>query len=140
MTAAARALALTGGLALAAVGHAQAPEADAGLVGTWTVTAEGRRGPAESKLVIERTDDGYAGTTQREGRDARELRNIRTDGDSFSFETTVRVMGMGIDLTYSGTVSGNSISGVIDTPRGERPFTAVRRPAASEAGEAPPAE
>ena len=131
------ALALIGGLAFATAGHAQAPEADAGLAGTWILTAEGRRGPAESKLVIRRTDDGYVGTTQREGRDARELRNIQTDGESFSFETTVKAIGMSIDLTYTGTLSGDSMSGVIDTPRDERPFTAVRRPGASDAGDAP---
>ena len=119
-------VALIAGLTFAAVGHVQTSETDAELVGTWTITGEGRRGPAQSQLVIERTDAGYAGTMRQEGRDARELRNIAADGDDFSFEITARVMGMSIDLFYRGSVSGDSMGGLIDTPRGERPFTGVR--------------
>ena len=35
-------------------------------------------------------------------------------------------MGM-IDLTYSGTVAGDSVSGTVATPMGERPFAGERK-------------
>ena len=134
MNAALRAAALIAALTAAAAAHAQTP-LPAAAEGAWIITSEGRRGPAQSGLLIERTAAGHVGTMQREGRDALTLQNVQAHGDGLSFKVTLRVMGMSIDLAYRGTVSGDSISGLIETPRGERPFTGTRA-ASADAGSA----
>lgn len=120
------------------VGVASADTApEAGLVGAWTITSEGRRGPSESVLTVAMAEDGsYHGTwVGQRGREL-EVRNLVVEGDSFSFEMTVSLPVMRVDLTYRGTLAGDSMSGTIETPRGEQPFTGVRREAAEGGDEA----
>ena len=119
-------------------GAANADTASApGLVGAWVITSEGRRGPSDSVLTVATAEDGsYSGTwVGQRGREL-EVRNILVEGDSFSFEMTVKLPVMSVDLTYRGTLAGDAMSGTIETPRGEQPFTGVRREAAEAGGEA----
>ena len=120
------------------VGVASADTAPAaGLVGAWAITSEGRRGPSESVLTVAMAEDGsYHGTwVGQRGREL-DVRNLMVEGDSFSFEMTLSLRVMSVDLTYRGTLTGDSMSGTIETPRGEQPFTGVRREAAAVDGEA----
>lgn len=48
------------------------------------------------------------------------------DGDTFSFSVTMSMRGNSLTLEFSGTVSGDEMSGTIATPRGDRPFTGKR--------------
>lgn len=121
----------------AAAGQAQAGDADdaqvSGLAGTWVITSEGRRGPQDSVLTVTRTDAGLEGVWVGPRGNALTVRNLQVDGDSFSFGITFRVRIINVDLTYRGTRAGDTLSGTIDTPRGEQPFTGVRREAGGEA-------
>lgn len=112
-------------------------DATPGLEGVWVITSEGRRGPSESVLTITTAEDGgYHGTwVGQRGREL-EVRNLMVEGDSFSFEMTLSLRVMSVDLTYLGTLAGDSMSGTIETPRGEQPFTGARREAAEVDGEA----
>ena len=100
--------------------------AHAELAGTWALTSEGRQGTNHSVLTVEQTEDGYTGSiTGRRG--TRELSDLTVDGDSFSFTFMMRApMGL-IELTYSGTVSGDTLSGSIGAPVGDRPFSGTRK-------------
>ncbi len=108
--------------AIAAIGIATHAE----VAGSWALTSEGGRGTNRSTLIIERTAEGYRGTLEGQ-RGTRELPSIAVDGESFSFELTVRPLMREINLTYAGTVSGDTVSGTITTPRGERPFSGTRK-------------
>ena len=108
--------------AMAAIGIA----AQAEVAGSWALTSEGMRGTNHSVLTIERTDEGYRGNLEGQ-RGSRELPAITVDGDSFSFELTMQTRMGDIDLSYAGTVTGDTVSGTIATPMGERPFSGTRR-------------
>lgn len=108
---------------VAVAGLALATQAD--VAGRWALTSEGMRGTNRSVLTIERTEEGYRGSIAGQ-RGARDLPAIAVDGDSFSFELTLPTRMGEIDLTYTGTVSGDTVSGTIATPMGQRPFSGTR--------------
>lgn len=109
-------------VAIAAIGIV----AHAEVAGIWALTSEGPRGTNRSELTIERTEDGYHGVLEGQ-RGTRKLPAINVDGDSFSFELTMQTRMGDIDLSYTGTVSGDTVSGTIATPMGERPFSGTRK-------------
>ena len=109
-------------VAIAAIGMV----AHAEVAGIWALTSEGLRGTNQSVLTIERTEDVYHGVLEGQ-RGTRELPAINVDGDSFSFELTMQTRMGDIDLSYSGTVSGDTVSGTIATPMGERSFSGTRK-------------
>ena len=98
----------------------------AGLVGTWTLSGEGREGPTTSELTVTEADDGYAGSLTNQ-RGTAELQSISVDGDSFSFVISMETRMGDIELTYSGTVSGDTLDASVETPMGSRPVTGVRK-------------
>ena len=100
--------------------------AHAEVAGKWAITWEGFRGTNRNVLTLEETDDGYQAHIAGP-RGERTIDAVAVDGDTFSFDLSMRTrMGM-IDLTYSGTVAGDSVSGTVATPMGERPFTGERK-------------
>jgi imidazolonepropionase-like amidohydrolase len=60
------------------------------------------------------------GTTQ--------IRDGRVTADGFSFGGSVVFGGATIDITVIGSVTGNQISGTVDSPQGAVPFTGTRVP------------
>ena len=114
-------------------GHPADADAPSGLVGAWVITSEGRRGPSESLLTVEHTDAGYRGTWVGPRGNELEVDNLQIDGTNFSFGMTLNIRIMNVKLTYRGTLAGDAVSGTIDTPRGQQPFTGARRQADSEA-------
>ena len=100
--------------------------AHAELAGTWALTSEGRQGANRSVLTVEQTEDGYTGSIAGR-RGTRDVSALTVDGDSFSFTLMMRApMGL-TERTYSGTVSGDTLSGSISTPAGDRPFSGTRK-------------
>ena len=100
--------------------------AHAEVVGKWAISWEGFRGTTRNVVTIEQTEDGYRGQVAG-ARGERTVDTVAVDGDTFSFDVSVRTrMGM-IDLTYSGTVEGDSVSGTVATPMGEQPFEGTRQ-------------
>lgn len=57
-----------------------------------------------------------------------ELRNGSVTGNRFSFAASVPFGGMSIDINVSGTVTGNQISGSIDSPQGAVAFSGTKVP------------
>lgn len=97
-----------------------------GLVGKWTITFEGAQGTRTNELTVVEADDGYTGSLVGQ-RGTTELASISVDGESFSFSFTMQTPAAGeLAITYSGTVSGDTMSGNIETPMGGIPFTGVR--------------
>ena len=98
----------------------------AGLAGTWTLTSEGRQGTNTSELTVAATEDGHTGSLAGR-RGTAELQSVAVDGDSFSFTVTMETRMGNFDLEYKGTVSGDTLTGTIETPMGDRPFKGTRK-------------
>jgi hypothetical protein len=57
-----------------------------------------------------------------------QIKNGRVSPDGFSFGSSVEFSGAAIDISVSGKVTGNQISGIIDSPQGAVPFSGTRNP------------
>lgn len=56
------------------------------------------------------------------------IKDGKVTAEGFSFAASVEFGGSTIDIVVKGTVSGNQISGTIDSPQGTFPFTGTRNP------------
>ena len=95
------------------------------LIGTWTIKSQSPRGTQESELVVRKDGDGLAGTLN--GRRSREIAEIKRSGDTFSFAIEFDTPRGSFRLAYKGTIDAHTLSGSVETPRGARPFTGVRK-------------
>ncbi|MGE3467577.1 MAG: hypothetical protein AB7J13_11665, partial [Pyrinomonadaceae bacterium] len=56
------------------------------------------------------------------------ISNGRVSGTGFNFTTNVSFQGVQMDITVMGTISGNQISGTVDSPQGSVPFSGTKNP------------
>ena len=56
------------------------------------------------------------------------IRDGKVTADGFSFGATVEFGGTQVEINVKGTVTGNQVSGTIDSPQGTVPFTGTRNP------------
>ena len=56
------------------------------------------------------------------------VKDGKVTAEGFSFAATVEFGGSSIDIFVKGTVSGNQLTGTIDSPQGTVPFTGTRNP------------
>ena len=97
-----------------------------GLAGTWTLTRQTDDGPAESEMTVVEADGEFSGTLVSP-RGTMEVESIAVDGDSFAFTVTVEGRLFDMDLDYSGTVSGDAMTGKVEMAMGSAEFTGVRK-------------
>lgn len=58
-----------------------------------------------------------------------EIKNGKMTADGgFTFDTSVSFGGQNFDVTYTGRVNGNQISGTVNTPQGAIPFSGTKKP------------
>lgn len=57
-----------------------------------------------------------------------QISNGRVTAGGFSFTTSVLFGGASLDISVSGSINGNSISGTIDSPQGAVPFAGTKNP------------
>ena len=97
------------------------------VVGQWKLNVETPNGTTNPILTINAADAGYSGTYV-DPRGSFELKEIRVDGNTFSFPLTITIPIGTLDLQYTGKVEGDTISGSIGNPQGAIPFVGVRMP------------
>jgi hypothetical protein len=95
------------------------------LAGTWTLTIDTPRGIQHPTLVIRQDGETYSGV-YNSLRGPIDIETIRRDGDNFQFPLKITVPIGEIEVNYSGTISGDDMTGSVQSPRGEVPFTAKR--------------
>ncbi len=95
--------------------------------GIYDITMETRRGMQTLELVIEATPDGYAGALNGGRAGDRAIASITVDGDNFEFPLAIDTPMGEMKLTYKGSVSGDDVTGHIETQMGTRPFSGTRR-------------
>ena len=114
------------------------PGAAQDLTGTWEISTQGGRGgPQAMTLVVTQDGQGLTGTLTRTipsrggrggGAMESDVENGMIEGKNFSFQVTLSFQGNSFTQSFSGAISGVSIKGTIEGPRGQgRPFNGERR-------------
>ena len=116
-----------------------APASAQSFVGEWIATAKTVQGEIAERLIVTKTDAGYAIAVEQVTELPPELPragpgvDIVLDGDKFSYKRVVTFPGGSLDVFYDGVVSGNSFAAQveIDGVPGLTPYNGVRvKPAA----------
>ena len=97
----------------------------ANVAGKWEMTSESPRGTQTSTFSFEQEGNVLTGTVETQ-RGSSPISSGSVEGNVVTF-TLVRGMGeRSMEFTYTGTVDGDTISGSMSTPRGDREFTMKR--------------
>jgi hypothetical protein len=83
-------------------------------------TLTGTLALTQQSAILSGTMQTQLGTTQ--------IKDGRVTPDGFNFSATVDYGGATIEIVVRGTVSGNQISGTIDSPQGTVSFTGTKNP------------
>ena len=130
--------AFLGLLLVASAGEAQA---QANVAGTWEISWETQRGPMTTTFTFVQDGNAFIGNAEMAmrggppggggggGGETREVEitDGKIDGNTITFSMA---MGMGersMSFAFTGTVTGDAMEGTMTTPRGETPFTGVRK-------------
>ncbi len=103
----------------------------ANVAGKWEMTTETPRGTMTTIFTFEQDGNTLTGTSEGQRGGGVPISAGSVDGNVVTF-TVVRGggnRGMGnrsMEMTYTGTVEGDTITGTMNTPRGEREFTMKR--------------
>ncbi len=107
-------------------GGGATPSATPDIAGTWTINIEIPGQALTVTAVITQQEKTLRGTLQTQFGNA-ELQNGTISADGFSFKVTLNV-GQQIDVTFTGKATGNQMSGVVNSPQGDAPFTGTKNP------------
>lgn len=105
-----------------------AATSEAGLSGTWALSASLGGQPVISTLTLEQQGSRFSGRISTDSFGSGEITDGSVSGNSFRFSTNLDSGGQSISLSYEGTFNGNQMSGTVQTPRGPLPFTGTRNP------------
>ena len=95
------------------------------VLGQWKLTVETPNGTTNPILTINAADAGYSGTYVGP-RGSFELKEIKVEGNTFSFPLTITIPIGKMDFQYTGKVEGDTLSGSIGNAQGTIPFVGVR--------------
>ena len=98
---------------------------DADLSGTWTLTIETPMGISNPVLTIWKSGGGYEGSYESR-RGKRVVEDVVVEGQTFSFRMMVSMPMGDFEMTYKGSIDGETISGTIGNPMGEIAFVGKR--------------
>ncbi len=102
-----------------------APAFAAELTGTWTLSIDTPRGVQNPTLEVVNNDGVYSGT-YNSIRGPLPIEQITIAGETFEFPLVITVPIGEISVLYKGRIEGDAMSGLVQNPRGEVPFTGVR--------------
>ena len=98
---------------------------NAPVLGKWTSTTETPQGTFEVVYEFTEADGELKGTWSNPRRNG-DLTNVSWDGETLKFGREVGRGGQTFNLNFEATVDGDTMTGKMITPRGEREFTAKR--------------
>ncbi len=110
-------------------GPGATPAATAGpsMGGTYTITIDVPGQPLQATLNLTQAGTTINGTMVSQ-LGSSQVTNGRATANGFSFATSVQFGGAGIDISVMGTVSGNQVSGTVDSPQGTVQFSGTKNP------------
>lgn len=97
------------------------------LGGTYSITIEVPGQPLAATLNFTQQGARLTGTMVSQ-LGSSQISNGSVTGSRFSFSTAVVFGGAQMDISLQGTVSGNQISGTVDSPQGAVPFSGTKNP------------
>jgi hypothetical protein len=115
---------------------AGAPALAQSAVGDWAISVETPNGTFESVMMISNTGDAYAvefddppppGTPADAPPMESTVSDVVVDGSSFSFKRVLTTPQGPFELTYTGTVDGDSLTGSATSAFGDVPITGTRK-------------
>ncbi|MFM9905008.1 MAG: amidohydrolase family protein [Pyrinomonadaceae bacterium] len=108
-------------------GGGAAPAAGPNVAGSYAITIDIPGSPTNGTLNFSQAGSALTGSIgTAEG--ASPIRDGKVTADGFSFGATVPFQGGSLEITVRGTVSGNQISGTIDSQAGAVPFSGTKNP------------
>lgn len=118
-----------------ATGGQAPPAAGQDALGDWRLSVNSPQGATEVTLSIHRQDGVLSGNLSSQMGDA-PLRDIRINGNQLNAIATLNMSGQTMEMTISGTISGNSIRGSLSLAgMGSFDFTGTKQPRESAAKE-----
>ena len=97
----------------------------AGVSGDWEITSETPRGTMTRAVTFEQDGNTLTGSIETQG-GSLPIQKGSVDGNKISFAVVVSRGGNSFEMTYKGTVDGDTAKGTFQTPRGEVPWTGRR--------------
>lgn len=97
------------------------------ISGTYSVTLQIPGQPLPATMVLTQQGSTLTGTLQSQLGTA-PIRNGGVTADGFSYNATVEFQGSSIEIFVKGSVTGNQISGTVDSPQGAIPFSGTKTP------------
>jgi len=95
------------------------------MSGVWEISSETPRGTMTRKVTFEQDGSSLTGTMEtRMG--SVPIQNGSVEGNKISFTVVFSRGERSFEMTYSGTVEGDTAKGTYQTPRGEVEWTAKR--------------
>jgi hypothetical protein len=107
------------------------PSADAkpseapGIAGKWTMTVETPQGSMSNQLELKLDGKTVTGTITSDQVGSANLKGEFADG-KLTFSMSIDAGGQQLDLTFTGALKDDKLSGSITSPMGEIPWAAVR--------------
>lgn len=98
------------------------------ISGKYSVTIEVPGQAVSANFNFNQSGSVLLGSIDLTGVGSAQITNGRVTDDGFSFVATVPFNGASLDITVSGKVSGNQISGSVNSPLGEAPFSGTKTP------------
>ncbi len=98
---------------------------ESNIAGKWETTRETPQGTMTSTFTFVVDGNKLTGTVGSRMGDT-EISEGSVDGNKISFKVVMSRGDRTIEMVYTGTVEGDTITGTMETPRGERPWTAKR--------------
>lgn len=95
--------------------------------GTYAITIDVPGQPIQATLNLTQAGTTITGTMVSQ-LGSSQVANGRATANGFSFTTSVQFGGASIDISVTGTVSGNQVSGTVDSPQGTVPFSGTKNP------------
>lgn len=94
--------------------------------GTYKITAETPMGSMKSTLILKAEGEELSGTVETGIMGTVDFNGGKVKGSSFSFAVTIKKFFKKIEISGSGNVDGNKISGEVKTPVGNSSYSGVR--------------
>jgi imidazolonepropionase-like amidohydrolase len=98
------------------------------VAGTWALTIEAPGQELPITLILTQQGDKITGQMQAGQLGNSDIKNGLVTANGMSFDATVNFGGQSIDLSVSGKIEGNKISGSVSTPMGAVPFSGSKNP------------
>jgi hypothetical protein len=100
----------------------------AAVGGNYSITIEIPGQSTPGTLALTQQGASLSGTLSTQATGTSPIKDGKVTSDGFSFSANVNYGGTEINITVTGKVSGNQISGTIDSPQGAIPFTGTKNP------------